>query len=622
MGRILLTSFIFTIFLSGYSQTTECFEIESILVDACGSPEGPNEMVRFRVGPNNLNTVDLSVTWPFNSYQGICQNITTANKVDYMNSTIQACGYFLEPTAGILPANAQVLFVTSVDFDPTAHDYAGLMDTLHVIFQCAGNTQGHFANWVTDCVEANGFRTLSMNFGVDCSQSVTYNRCHLVNQTGGIGGTTAERDGARVDFDADGNPTYANDGCTIPYENMTVNAEFVTSDGIICPEGSVDVAGLTTGNATTFFWESDYGSFNDENAQNTTYTPFAGINDSHYIYFSAVNGCGEEVFDSLLISFDELPEVIISSNNPVSCEPGSIILTASGADTYTWSTGETTAEIAPQTSGEYSVVGTNSCGSDTDGFTVEFGSVPNCEITNPDSIFICEGVSVQLVGVTDGDTFAWSTGSSNLVIEATQSGYYVFVSSNDCGECRDSIWVNVIETNAYFTATPQTGTVPLNVSFNNQSSNYTSSSWLLDGNEFSSSQNPEIVLDEIGEWLITLTVVESTYGCTDTYSMTIVVYEELEVHIPNVFTPNGDEVNDNFGIKTSIPTEGNITIFNRWGNVLMTGNFTTIEDEFTNLWDGHISGQQALEGVYMYTIELSTASKEKETFEGFFQLFR
>ncbi len=619
----LLVILVILIGLPSYSQTTECFEVESILVDACGSPEGPNEMVRFLVGPNDLNTANLTITWPFNSYLGICQNATTSNKVAYMNSTILSCGYFLEPIGGVLPANKQILLITSVDFDPTAHDYAGLTDTLYVIFQCAGNTQGHFANWDTGgCVEENGYRTVSMTFGPGCSQSVTYNRCHLVNQTGGIGGSTAERDGARVNFDSDGNPTYANEGCTIPLENMTVNTNFVSSDGTICPEESVDVSGSITGNASTYLWESDFGGFSNDNSLNTTYTPLSGVDESHYIYFSAVNGCGDAVFDSLLINFAELPVVTISSNGSTSCEPGAIILTASGADTYLWSTGETTAQITPLVSGNYSVVGTNACGNDSDDFDVVFGSAPSCQITNPDSIFICTGTSANLVAITDGTSFGWSTGSSDLSIEATQSGYYVFTSSNDCGECRDSVWVSVIQTNANFTATPASGTAPLNVEFTNQSSNYTTSSWWIEENEFSTSQNFNYIFEEIGEWQVTLYVVESTYGCQDSYSMSILVYEELEVHIPNVFTPNGDMVNDCFGITTSIPTAGNITIFNRWGNVLVAKDFNTAEDEFIILWDGTYNGQHMLEGVYMYTLELSTASEDKETFEGFIQLFR
>jgi len=619
----LLTILVLLTSLTGYSQTTECFEIQSVLVDACGSPEGPNEMVRFLIGPNDLNTADLSVTWPFNSYLGICQNVMTSNKVAYMNSTILSCGYFLEPIGGVLPANKQILLITSVDFDPTAHDYAGLTDTLYVVFQCAGNTQGHFANWDTGgCVEANGYRTVSMAFGPGCSQSVTYNRCHLTNQNGGIGGTTAERDGARVDFGPDGNPSYANDGCTIPLENMAVSVAFISSNGIICPDQSVDVSGSVTGNASTFLWESDFGSFSDGNSLTSTYTPLPGVDNAHYIYFSAINGCGDLVFDSLLINFTELPVVTISSNSSTSCDPGSITLTASGADTYLWSSGETTAQITPLTSGNYTVVGTNSCGNDSDNFNVVFGSAPSCQIINPDTIFICAGTSTNIVAITNAATYGWSTGSSDLSIEATQSGYYVFTSSNDCGECKDSVWVSVIEPNAYFTSTPSSGTAPLNVVFNNQSSNFTTSSWWIEGNELSNSQNFDLVFEEIGEWQVTLYVVESTYGCQDSYSMSVLVYEELEVHIPNVFTPNGDTVNDCFGITTSIPTTGNITIFNRWGNVLAIRDFDTSEDEFINLWDGTYNGQHMLEGVYMYTLQLSTASDEKQTFEGFIQLFR
>ena len=66
-----------------------CFEIESILVDACGTPEGPNEMVRLNIGSNTLNTADISVNWPNNPFQGICQNANSASHVAYMNSTIQ-----------------------------------------------------------------------------------------------------------------------------------------------------------------------------------------------------------------------------------------------------------------------------------------------------------------------------------------------------------------------------------------------------------------------------------------------------------------------------------------------------------------------------------------------------
>ena len=65
--------FLFTIlsFLKPEKSFSQCFEIESILVDACSpnnptNEEGFNEMVRFKVGAANINVSNLNVTWPNN----------------------------------------------------------------------------------------------------------------------------------------------------------------------------------------------------------------------------------------------------------------------------------------------------------------------------------------------------------------------------------------------------------------------------------------------------------------------------------------------------------------------------------------------------------------------------
>jgi hypothetical protein len=108
----LLSRLYFVIFLcltfSINANGQACFRIESILVDACGTPEGQNEMVRFKVGPAALNTALMSVTWATtaNAWSGVCQNSTTAGIVGEINSTILNCGLVLEPPGGLLPANA------------------------------------------------------------------------------------------------------------------------------------------------------------------------------------------------------------------------------------------------------------------------------------------------------------------------------------------------------------------------------------------------------------------------------------------------------------------------------------------------------------------------------------
>ncbi|MFY8021971.1 MAG: hypothetical protein ACOVP1_12265, partial [Bacteroidia bacterium] len=146
---------------------TKCFEIVSILVDACdGTNEGQNEMVRLRIGPNSiaLNTITVpayvsgNVNWgpgaPSNSFLG-WSNITASltNKVTTINNSIKAkgnCGLIIPIGAGgNIPARSNFLIITSTSFSATAQDFSNLQDTLYVAFQSSGNTAGHFANYGT-----------------------------------------------------------------------------------------------------------------------------------------------------------------------------------------------------------------------------------------------------------------------------------------------------------------------------------------------------------------------------------------------------------------------------------------------------------------------------------------
>ena len=75
-------------------------------------------MVRFKVGTAPLNTATLTAAWPNTtiSWKGLIQNGATAAIVAQLNTDIAlagGCGQIVEPTGGILPANATVILVTS-----------------------------------------------------------------------------------------------------------------------------------------------------------------------------------------------------------------------------------------------------------------------------------------------------------------------------------------------------------------------------------------------------------------------------------------------------------------------------------------------------------------------------
>ena len=136
LNTVLILVFIFFSFQKTFSQ---CFEIESILVDACdsGSNEGLNEMVRFKVGASNINTSTMSVTWPSNTWRNLLLDPT---KVALMNAQILAaggCGQIIEPVSGVLPANSEVLLVTSNNFSLSLNVFGPITQNIYITSSCA-----------------------------------------------------------------------------------------------------------------------------------------------------------------------------------------------------------------------------------------------------------------------------------------------------------------------------------------------------------------------------------------------------------------------------------------------------------------------------------------------------
>jgi len=306
---VLLAAMINSVTNTAFAQ---CFEIKSILVDACGSPEGENEMVRFDVGGSALNVSNLFVDWPNNSWQGLCQDASTATIVANINGLIQGCGSVTEPTGGVLPANSKVLLLTSLNVNAILNSFANLNEDLIVLFQCNGNTSGHFANYSTTA----GLRTLIIEFtgAGGCIDSVTYDRTQLVNQFGQIGGFTFENDGAFVEFNAAGNPAYLNYGCQVLSTGLSLSAG---PDVGICP-GATQSASLT-GSAVNLVgnpsWSGGTGSFTPNNTLATTYTPGPGETGIINLTLTGNGACGTSIVDTVRVNIvPSLPIVNITSS--------------------------------------------------------------------------------------------------------------------------------------------------------------------------------------------------------------------------------------------------------------------------------------------------------------------
>lgn len=436
----------------------QCFEIQSILVDACaGSLEGQNEMVTFQVGNTALNTANLSVNWPNNSWLGLTQNASTASAIASINATIQGCGFLKEPIAGVLPAHCKVLLITSTAFNSTAQSFAGLTDTLIVLFQTAGNTAGHFANYQG----SGGTRTLSMTFSipVGCTDAVTYDRALLVMQNGSIGA----QDGGAVEFTAAGVANYVNHGCQAPYIPLTVDAGANQS---VCGNGTQSFTATASGAYTSVQWtlgSGATGSFVPSNSLTTTYTPGAGDNGTVKLYVNLIKACGTQttsVKDSVLLTIGAAPTVTVSPSVLTICTGQNVTLTAnaSAAVTYTWSTGAHTNTIQVNTPGIYTVQISNSCGSASQTATVSSGSAaPTLTIVST-STLLCSGQPATLSLNGSTGTYNWSTGATTPTIVVNSFGAYSATVTNSCGQATSFIQINA-STTPTISVSPASGVI-------------------------------------------------------------------------------------------------------------------------------------------------------------------
>lgn len=88
---------------------------------------------------------------------------------------------------------------------------------------------------------------------------------------------------------------------------------------------------------------------------------------------------------------------------------------------------------------------------------------------------------------------------------------------------------------------------------------------------------------------------------TDSIRITVVDPNNLDcttAFVPNAFTPNGDNLNDTYGINNPFAIQDlkAFEIFDRWGNLV----FTT-DDPFQQ-WDGSYKGTEVNPGVFLYRI--------------------
>jgi len=135
------------------------------------------------------------------------------------------------------------------------------------------------------------------------------------------------------------------------------------------------------------------------------------------------------------------------------------------------------------------------------------------------------------------------------------------------------------------------------------------------------------------ELTVTITSNGNDTFCVSTFKDTLIlklldcIDSTIEPIIPNVFSPNGDGINDTWLVTLNGDfTLNEVEVFNRWGIKV----FSTTELLKTNnsslktvTWDGRTtSGIACEEGTYFYCLELKSPNGELKKYKGFVTLVR
>lgn len=383
-------------------------------------------------------------------------------------------------------------------------------------------------------------------------------------------------------------------GCISPAGCVTITVTpplelDLTPDVDICDGDSITlVANGTGGNGDpyTFNWyESNYPGgtllHTDSGGTGSSFT----VNPSSATWYYVVldDGCSLEAVDSVLVSLNDTPLLLINVPDSAGCAP----------------------------------------------FTANFTSNTDIAVSY-DWDFDCDGV-VDLSGNFPSPDWTYQ-----------QSGFYdVCVTAYSADGCTTTVVVpQMIEVYpvpvADFTFTPNVTTF-LNptIYFSNTSTGEDHYSWDFgDGTTLSGTDtaytwnntgdtftvaNPVHTYQDTGYFNVTLTVTNS-FGCTDMVTYQVYIEGDYIIFAPSAFTPNGDGVNDVWFPKGIGISDNNydLFIFNRWGELI----FESHDKNFG--WDGKVKGTDtdAKLDVYVYLIRTVDHQGEAHEYIGHITLVR
>jgi len=231
------------------------------------------------------------------------------------------------------------------------------------------------------------------------------------------------------------------------------------------------------------------------------------------------SGCTNTMNGSVVILENPLPTVLAGGENTI-CNGNRANLSAYGGISYSWNTGDNTANIVvePLVNSTYTVTvkGDNGC-SNTKDVVVKLNNKPIVDAGA--NLQLCKGAFGNLLATATGGSapfiFSWNQGiglgAAHNISPNTNTVYKVLVTDVNGCSASDSIVVNVSDINASFTYSIDTLTGT--ATFINASTGADKYYWIYDDGDFSNTASPIHKYTKDGFYRVSLTATNSINGC-------------------------------------------------------------------------------------------------------------
>jgi len=229
-------------------------------------------------------------------------------------------------------------------------------------------------------------------------------------------------------------------------------------------------------------------------------------------------------------------------------------------------------------------------------------------VVNPKMHLSIFGPAQQCVGepvwlyASGASSYQWNTGDTASHIYAklqdTNTTFRV-IGRNMCETDTASFTIKVHPTPvASFTYAPHDPIVNEPIILQYTGKDASDWTWYITGQPTidGARSSPQITVGEKGNVIIKLIAVNQ-FGCVDTAIENINVAYQAMIYVPDVFTPDGNGINDSFRAVGFNLKNIHTMIFNRWGEKLYESYHVY------DAWDGTFKGEVVMEGVYIYLID-------------------